>query len=154
MDWIQAHLLVNHVPVIGVWIGSAVLAWGIVTRRAETRRLALGLLAILALSAAPAYLSGSEAEDRAEALPGVSAADVSDHETAASIALGGCTVLGLAAAAVLLGFRRRESIGTGWLAAVLALAIVCSALLAWTAHLGGEIRHPEIRGASSQVLRS
>jgi hypothetical protein len=153
MDWIQAHLLFNHVPVIGVWIGALVLAWGLVKRKDETRRLALGLLAILALSAAPVYLSGNEAEDRAESLPGVSVVQVSDHESAASVALAGCVLLGLVAAAVLVAFRRRETIATGWLTGVLGLALVCSALLAWAAHLGGEIRHPEIRGAFSRMLQ-
>jgi hypothetical protein len=153
MDWIQGHLLINHLPVIGTWIGTGVLAWGIVTRKEEVRRLALGLLAIVALSAAPAYLSGSEAEDRAQDLPGVSSADVGDHEAAASVSLGGCVVLGLVAIGILLVFRRQKAIAAGWLAGVLCLALVCSALLAWTAHLGGVIRHPEIRGGLSEPLR-
>jgi hypothetical protein len=153
MDWIQGHLLINHLPVIGTWIGTGVLAWGLVIRKEDVRRLALGLLAIVALSAAPAFLSGSEAEDRAEGLPGVSSSEISDHESAATWALGACVVLGLAAIGVLLACRRK-AIPAGWLAGVLCLALVCSALLAWTAHLGGAIRHPEIRGGSSAPLRS
>ena len=153
MDWIQGHLLINHIPVIGTWIGTGVLVWGLIIRKEDVRRLALGLLAVVALSAAPAFLSGSEAEDRAESLPGVSSADVSDHESAATWALGGCVVLGLAAIGVLLAFRRK-AIPTAGLAGVLGLALVCSALLGWTAHLGGEIRHPEIRSGFSAPLRS
>jgi hypothetical protein len=153
MDWIQGHLLINHLPVIGTWVGTGVLAWGLVIRKEDVRRLALGLLAVVALSAAPAYLSGSEAEDRAEKLPGVSSAEISEHEAAANFALGGCVVLGLVAVGVLLVFRRQEAIATGWLAGVLCLALVCSAMLARTAHLGGEIRHPEIRGGPAEPLR-
>jgi hypothetical protein len=154
MDWVQAHLLVNHVPVIGTWIGAGVLAWGLVARKEQVRRVALGLLAIVALSAALAFFSGSEAEDRAEALPGVSSADVSEHESAADFALAGCMVLGAVAIAALLVSRKRQAIPTGWLAAVLGLALVCSAILARTAHLGGAIRHPEIRGGPAQPLRT
>jgi hypothetical protein len=154
MDWIQVHLLLNHVPVIGTWLGTGVLAWGLVVRKEEVRRLALGLLAIVALAAAPAFLSGSEAEDRAEELPGVSSAQVSEHESSADFALGGCVILGLVAIAALIVSRRRPAVPLGWLAAVLCLALVCSAILARTAHLGGAIRHPEIRGGPTEPSRT
>ena len=153
MDWIQVHLLLNHVPVIGTWIGTGVLVWGLVARKEETRRLALGLLAIVAIAAAPTFFSGSGAEERAEALPGVSSAEVSEHESAADFALAGCMVLGVVAIAALLVSRKRQAVPAGWLAAVLCLALFCSALLARTAHLGGAIRHPEIRGGPSEPLR-
>jgi hypothetical protein len=154
MDWIQAHLLVNHVPVIGTWLGSAVLVWGLVVRKEEVRRLALGLLAIVALAAAPAFLSGSEAEDRAQELPGVSSAQISEHESAADFALAGCMILGIVAIAALVVSRRRPAVPAGWLAAVLCLALLCSAILARTAHLGGAIRRPEIRGGPAEPVRS
>jgi hypothetical protein len=154
MDWIQVHLLLNHVPVIGTWLGTGVLVYALVARREESRRLALGLLAIVALSAAPTFFSGSEAADRAEALPGVSSADVSEHEEAADFALASCTIVGLVAIAALVVSRRRPAVPRAWLTAVLLLALWCSAVLARTAHLGGLIRHPEIRGGSSQSLPS
>lgn len=154
MDWIQAHLLLNHVPVIGTWIGAGMLIFGLLARREEARRLALGLLVVVALSAVPAFFSGSEAEDRAEQLPGVSSAEVSEHESAAAFALGGCLLVGLVAITALLVSRRRPAIPTGWLVAVLVLALWCSAVLARTAHLGGMIRHPEIRGGFSAQLPS
>ncbi len=153
VDWIQAHLIINHVPVVGTWLGAGVLVYGLVARQEQVRRLALGLLAIVALSAAPAFFSGAEAEDRAEGLPGVSSADVSEHESAADFALAGCMVLGLVAAVALFVSRRRTAVPTGWLVAVLVLALWCSAVLARTAHLGGLIRHPEIRGGPSEALR-
>lgn len=154
MDWIQAHLLLNHVPVIGTWIGAGALIYGLLARREEARRLALGLLVVVALSAVPAFFSGSEAEERAEQLPGVSSAEVSEHEAAATFALGGCLLVGLVAITALLVSRRRPAIPTGWLVAVLVLALWCSAVLARTAHLGGMIRHPEIRGGFSAQLPS
>ncbi len=154
MDWIQVHLLLNHVPVIGTWLGTGVLVYGLVARREESRRLALGLLAVVALTAGPTFLSGSQAEDRAEGLPGVSTADVSEHEAAADFALAACAIVGLVAIAALVVSRRRPAVPRAWLAAVLLLALWCSAVLARTAHLGGLIRHPEIRGGASQPLRS
>jgi hypothetical protein len=154
MDWIQGHLLINHVPVIGTWIGTAVLAWGLFTRKEDVRRLALGLLAIVALSAVPAFFSGSEAEDRAQGLPGVSSAEISEHESAADFALASCTIVGLVAIAALVVSRRRPAVPRAWLVAVLCLALWCSAVLARTAHLGGLIRHPEIRGGFSEPNRS
>jgi hypothetical protein len=146
MSWIQAHLWLNHVPVVGTWLGAGVLAWGLVARKEEARRLALGLLAVVGLAAAPAYFSGSRAEEGAGGLPGVSSADMSEHESAAAFALGAGVLLGAAAIAALVASRRRPAVATGWLVAVLCLSLLCSAILARTAHLGGLIRHPEIRG--------
>jgi hypothetical protein len=147
MSWIEWHLAVNHLPVIGTWVATALLAWGLLVKKEDVRRLALGVLVLVALSALPAYLSGSKAEESAGTLPGVSSADVADHEEAAGVAVGGCVLLGLASSSALLLFRQPRQIPLPWLLGVLAFAILCSAVLAWTAHLGGAIRHPEIRDA-------
>ncbi len=148
MNWIQLHLLLNHVPVIGTWLGTGLLVYGLVRRSEEARRLALGFLAVVALAGAPTFFSGSQAEDAAEKLPGVMTAMVSEHEAAADFALGWCTVLGLVAIAALVVSRRRPAIATGWLVAVLVISLFCSAVLARTAHLGGLIRHPEVSSSA------
>ena len=145
MSWIEVHLAVNHLPVIGTWVAAALLAWGVLVKKEDVRRVALQVLVLVALSAVPAYLSGSRAEESAEHLSGVSSADVGDHEEAAGIALGSCLLLGLSASAALLLFRQPRQVPLPWLGGVLVLAVLCSGVLAWTARLGGRIRHPEIR---------
>jgi hypothetical protein len=152
MNWVQAHLVLNHLPVVGTWIGAGLLAWGLLTRKEDVRRAALGLLAMVALSAVPAFFSGIGAEERVAELPGISSAEISDHEAAAVVALAGCMLLGVVAVAALLVSRRRQAVPAGWLATVLCLALLCSAILAQAAHLGGMIRHPEIRGGPAQSL--
>jgi hypothetical protein len=60
--------------------------------------------------------------------------------------LASAAVLGVAAFAGLLVFRQ-SCPAPGWfIGLILALVLVAGALLGWTAHLGGKVRHPEIRG--------
>ena len=42
-------------------------------------------------------------------------------------------------------FRKQNTLPGWFLSLTLVLALLASALMGWTAHLGGRIRHPEIR---------
>jgi uncharacterized membrane protein len=87
------------------------------------------------------YLTGEPAEELVERLPGYSEALVEQHETAALIATIGMSLLGIAA---LIGLLRRQP--RQWYPkAVLLGALLVAGLMAWTANLGGQIRHTEIR---------
>ncbi len=57
----------------------------------------------------------------------------------------------LGAAALVAGFLLRGSSSPPrrWLAGIGLLALVVAGLLLWTAHRGGQIRHPEIRGEAA-----
>jgi hypothetical protein len=91
-------------------------------------------------------MSGEGAEEVVEHRPGVSEALIDRHEDAASVALA-LTVLGgaIAAATLLAGRLGRQRAAQTLFAMALALSLADAAALAWAAHLGGEIRHDEIR---------
>jgi hypothetical protein len=66
------------------------------------------------------------------------------------VTLAGCIVLGIAALAGLILFRGRAV--AGWFSVLLlAGALVVGSLVTWTAHLGGQIRHSEIRPYDAQT---
>jgi hypothetical protein len=77
-------------------------------------------------------------------LPGVSEDLIDRHEDAATFALVGVEIVGVVALGGLFLFSRARV--PGWLVAVvLVLSLAESGLLAWTAYVGGQIRHSEIR---------
>lgn len=150
MSITHLHLLLNHFPVVGI-VGLVVLfaiAWQ--RRSTELGKVTLGLTMLLAAVAAVVYLTGEPAEKLVEKLPGFDETLVEAHEEAALVALLAFGALGVMAAGALLRYRGR-GLPRGVLAAGLAGSLVTGALVGWTANLGGQIRHTEIRGASSSV---
>jgi uncharacterized membrane protein len=153
MNWAHAHLILNHVPVLGTLFGLALLAWAMMRRDNAVHRAALGALVAVALLALPAYFTGEPAEELAERTAGVAKSAIESHEAAAVIALVGVEVLGLLALAGLYRARRGATPSVALGRAVLVAAVITGGLMAWTANLGGQIQHAEIRsGAPAAVL--
>ncbi len=147
MNPAHVHLLLNHIPVIGIWFGIVIYLVAL-TRKPEWRALGLGVFVLMAVLTLPAYLSGEPAEELIRGLSGVSEATIEEHEAAALPALIAMLALGAVALAGLVRFRHAESWsrGYGWL--VLALALIAGGLIGRTANLGAHIRHPEIRSTT------
>lgn len=145
MNGAHLHLLINHIPVLGTFFGLALLAFAVWKRSDELRKAALGTFVIAALAAAATYFTGEPAEDVVKGLPGVSGALMHRHEDAAGIALGGSIALGVLALGGLIWYRWGRQTRTWFSTLALVAAIIVTGLMAWTANLGGQIRHTEIR---------
>ncbi len=142
----QMHLLLTHLPVVGALLAAATLVIGAVARNASTRRFGLALLLFTGLTAIPTHLTGEGAEEVVEDRPGVSEALIERHEDAAGFALALAVLGGAAAGASLLATRLgRERAGRTLFAMAVVLSLADTGVLGWVAHLGGEIRHDEIR---------
>src|SRR5262249_5514891 len=103
----QVHLMLNHLPVMGVLFSALVLAIGRVLRNEAISRLAIAVLAASALAAVPVLLSGEPAEKSIEHTAGVSERVIEAHEDAARVAIVALEILG---AVGLVGwFRHRRS---------------------------------------------
>jgi uncharacterized membrane protein len=146
MDPAHIHLLSNHIPVLGTFFGLLLLLYGVLAEKQEVSRASLGLFVLSGLGAVVAYLSGEESEDVVEGLSGGAEAFIEAHEEAALIALVAGIVLGVAALLVLVFLRKQTP---RWATiTMLVLALVTGGVMAWTATLGGQIRHTEIRDAA------
>jgi len=154
MNATHLHLLLNHVPVLGTVFGLGLFVFASWRRSDEIKRAALGLFLIAALIAIPAYLTGEPAEDSVESLPGVTHALIERHEEAAAIAMTGVLVLGLMSLAGLILFRHPQPLPRWFGSLTLTAALVVSGLLGWTASLGGQVRHTEIRPTAQSLLTS
>lgn len=135
---VELHLAINHLPVLGLPFAAGLLAAGYLFDNAEWRRAGLWTAVLTGVSVWIVYWSGGLAADAAGGLPGVSDHDVARHAEAAWRFAWVATFIGTAAGAALA--KKRGA------AAVLALALLGSAVGGWTAHLGGHIRHPELHG--------
>lgn len=147
MSLVHLHLLLNHVPVIGLLFVLLVLGVALWRRNSETGKLGIAMLVGIAAVTAVVFLTGEPAEEAVENFAGVSEMVIHQHEDAADAALIATSVAGVAALGLLLLYRRREL--PRWaVSGTLALVLVGGGLMAWTANLGGQIRHSEIRTAN------
>ena len=150
MNWAHGHLILNHVPVLGTVFGLALLAWAMLRRSDAVQRVALGTFVVIAMLALPVYFTGEPAEGVVEHAAGVSEAAIEAHEGAALVALIGVELLGLIGLGGLYLSRRGRTPSAAAPRAALLVSIVVAGLMAWTANLGGQIRHVETR-AGAQV---
>ncbi len=147
MNGAHLHLLVNHLPVLGVLFGAALLVAGLWRRSATLIRAGLVTFVAAGIGAGLAYLTGEPAEEVVERAAGVSEAALELHEETAVYALAGGVGLGLLSLAGLVLTRRaaQPMSRLGW--GMLLLALAVGGITAWTANTGGRIRHPEVGGA-------
>ena len=148
----QIHLMLNHVPVMGVVFVAVALIAGLVFRNSAVLRFALAMLIAVSLASIPVFLTGEPAEEHIEHMAGVTHDAIKAHERTAKPVTMGLVACGLFAFAALVLYRRRP-ISRAYASALLVAVMALIGALAWTAHLGGRIRHPEIHGAASMAER-
>ncbi|HEY6507327.1 MAG TPA: hypothetical protein VIY56_04895, partial [Vicinamibacterales bacterium] len=151
MNHDHLHLLLNHVPTVGAVAALGLLLLSLVRRNEHLTHAGLEALYLVALLTLPAYITGVGASRELRDVPGVSDFAMRMHQDAA---LWGFTVIELAGFlgwTALWQMRRRGHAPRGVVAATTALLVVAIAMMAGTANLGGEIRHPEIRRGAAIV---
>lgn len=145
MSAAHLHLLVVHLPVVGCIAAFVLLAIGEWRRSELVFQIACGFLLACALLSAAAYYSGPAAFEQLEMVLSAEKNLVEDHAVLGRAAFVGMVIVGVVALQALLQFLQDEKPARWlrWLLLVLTLGMC--ALFAWTAHLGGLIRHVEVR---------
>ncbi len=146
MNWAHVHLLINHVPIIGVIGALLLLVYSLIRKSEEVKMVSFGLFVLVALMTFAVYFTGEAAQKVVKDLPGVTEAYIGRHEEMAGIALTSMAVLGVAALIGLILLRRSSAIPKWIVVVVLVLSLITTAIVGFTANLGGQIRHTEIRG--------
>lgn len=139
------HLVTNHIPVIGIIMGTGILLYGLLRQREEIIRLALWLIVIVSLLTLIPYFSGDSAADIVKKLPGISKNLINAHADDADIAFTLLEITGGAALLSLLIWRRRPWLPRPAVWICFGLAVVTCGAMGITANQGGQIRHSEIR---------
>ncbi len=147
MNFIHFHLMINHLPLAASGIGLLVLGAALLRRSDELKKAALVIFVVAAVVAIPTYLTGEQAEVQVQKIPVIAQEIVLRHDDAAAWALGATEVLGgFSLTGLVLMHRRRAP---RWvIISTVVLAVIVGGLMAYTANLGGQIRHPEISRAS------
>ncbi len=146
MNSSQIHLALTHVPVILSLTGLVLLGLSFIRTNSNFTRPALYILLAAGVFALPVFFTGEGAEEMVEKFPGVSEAIMEEHEGLAKAALLVVLLAALTSLAAIV-FQNRRTFFHPLRFVVLILAFSSAAVMAQTAHLGGQIRHSEIRGA-------
>jgi len=152
INWAHVHLMLTHIPVIGVEAILAFLLVGIIRKSNEIEWASLQLFVALALLSIVVYLTGSPANHQVRDLPGFSRSVIHRHSTAADFAFWSLEVLGALSLCALYRFRKEAAVPPRIITLLLVIGVVVTLLMVWTANLGGKIRHPEI-GARNTTQR-
>jgi uncharacterized membrane protein len=144
MNLAHLHLLLNHWPIIGTFIGLGLFLVSLLGKSDDLKQASLAGFPLIALLAIPTYISGNAAQDVIQQEQGVSRTLITTHQGAALLALVFMLITGAVAWLGLWQFRRRGHAAIWTLSAVLLCAIVTVGLMTITGNTGGEIRHPEI----------
>lgn len=149
MNAAHLHLIVNHVPVLLTLFSVLVLAWGMAQSNKSFQQLALVGFVLAGVFSFVALQSGEEAEEIVEDLPGVTEHYIHEHEEAAEVTNWIAVLLGVASLAGLGIMRSSGSVKNAFMVVLLVGGIASAGLFVYTAYLGGQVRHTEIRPASS-----
>lgn len=147
MDSTHVHLLLNHFPIVGTLVATAILVYGVIRRNSSNQQVALAALAVMALLAIPVMLTGEPAEERVENIAGVTEAAIEAHEEAAELAFWVMEATGILALIGLLLSGLKNRLAQPAVILTLILSIASFGLMARTGSLGGKIRHTELAGA-------
>ncbi|TCO90165.1 hypothetical protein EV701_11191 [Chthoniobacter flavus] len=146
------HLVLNHLPVMGLLFVVLLLGYALVSGRGELYGVCLGALVLLGLVTIAVFYTGHGADEAL--MMDLSAADekfVDAHAKAAKTAfICMCILGGIALVVAWLG-RKLPHISRGVAAIILVLSLAELVLMGRTANLGGNIRHPEIRPAQPET---
>ncbi len=154
MNQTHIHLLITHLPIFGSILGALVLAHGIWTKSNQTKIAAYNLFIISAIGAGISYLTGEAAEETVENLPGVLEATMEAHEDFAVYALISLITLGVASLIGLFLTLRKSELTRTAATVILFISLLSFGLVARTGYLGGQIRHTEVSGASSNPAQN
>jgi len=146
MSAAHMHLILAHIPVVGLFLSTLLLAYAWWRRDTGARKIALAGLTFSGLMALPVFFTGEGAEEAVEKLAGISKTLIERHEVAARIAAVLSALVGAGAALSWFWEWRRGSSPRALRGAVALSALVAFGAIGWTANLGGQINHPEIAG--------
>ncbi|HEX5111298.1 MAG TPA: hypothetical protein VFV79_00515 [Saprospiraceae bacterium] len=150
MNTAHWHMLLNHLPMVGIIIGTLVLAAGFVFKNQPAVKMtALGVFVFAALLAIPSYLTGEGAEEIAEKLPGVTEGFIENHEDLGKVFLILAECLGVLALITFVFMRMKNKLAPVLLGLVFLTAVGTSVFAKQVGTSGGQVRHTEIRNGNA-----
>lgn len=154
MNAFHAHLLVNHIPIIGVIFSLITMIVGIMSKSDGIKRTALILVIIAGFGTFAAHVTGENAEEASEIRNDFTHQLVEQHEHASEPFFQVMMLTTLVSIAALIFSMRNHKLGNILTYVVTAGIIAASFLAQQAGESGGKIRHPEISSDSASQLPS
>ena len=143
------HVLLNHLPVTGLAMGTLALILALFLRSRPAQIVALVLVFIGSAGAWAVNATGERAYKNIRGLADDAGTDWLDaHQERAEKAAPLFTALAVLALAALLAPTRWPRAAVPLACATLLLALAANAAASWIAIAGGRVRHPEFRGSA------
>ncbi len=139
------HVLLNHIPIIGVPMVAILLLWGLARLNEAMVRLALLATVVMGAATWVVDLTGGKAEDEVKdaKYAWVSRERIHEHEEVAEKAEIAAIATGVLALAVLVMARGGKPPHRTATYGVLLGLVVTAGILGWAGWEGGKIRHDE-----------
>jgi uncharacterized membrane protein len=144
MTQTHIHLLITHLPIFGSIFGGLILGYGLFVKSNQTILTAYYLLIISTIGSVIAYLTGEEASELVEKIPGINKAMIETHEEFALVALVSLIILGVASLIGVFLTLKDTLISRTFATVTLVASFISFGLIARTGYLGGQIRHTEL----------
>jgi hypothetical protein len=148
MNPTHIHLLLNHFPIIGTLIGSAILLYSIIKQQDTGKITGAFIIVIMAIIAIPVLLTGEPAEDGVKHLSGISKALIHDHEEASEKAFWLMQITGVFCLLAVMLYKIKSRFAPKAFLVAFAFSAITFFAMAWAGNLGGKIRHPETSNTS------
>lgn len=148
MNGAHFHLLVNHLPVLGILFGLLTLAAGFVFKNGTVKRTALGILIFASIAVFPTHKSGEEAEEVVEDMNIVEHSYIHTHEEAADLFMKVVIGLGILAIATFVLDVRNHKQAPMLYVVTLLFAVGTMYFAQKASNTGGKVRHTEIRAGA------
>ncbi len=153
MNDVHSHLVVTHLPIVGVLIGFLVLITAYFSKNPQIKMTALGIFVFSALSSIAAFYTGDGADDIVEKLPGVSETLIHNHEELAELFYTMMLILGGASLVTMFMEYKKSTFAKYGFIVVLLLSITSIVISKFVGTSGGEIMHSEIRDDANNVIQ-
>ena len=150
MNQAHLHMVFNHFPIIGLFFGIGILAYGIIKKQTILVNTAYIIFIVCMIMAKATMMTGEGAEEIVEEL-GISHDIIHEHEEIAETFMKILYALGILSILGLVANVKKHAKAAIVSFVVLVLAISAAVLSKSVGTSGGEIRHTEIRANAPQV---
>jgi len=143
MNAALVHLMLNHVPLLGVAFALLLIAWGRWRNSDEVVRAALALMTLAGAVGVLVFFSGENAEDVVEEMAGVSHDTIEAHEEVGRLAMFAGVGLAILSG-IGLWLYRKAPVNRSYVRVILVVGLVVFGFFGYAAFQGGKIQHEEV----------
>jgi uncharacterized membrane protein len=142
--------MLNHIPILGGIIAFLFFAYATAKKRNDLFKFSMWFFIIIALATIIVYFTGEPAGEPIKNLPGIGEDIIDKHEEASLLPFILIEVLGAASIIGLILIRKTNMQKAWFTYPFIIISLVYLVSVTYTANLGGQIRHMEIRSGQVQ----